>query len=162
MDLTLRTPEADVASGVIRITINGTERVMPTLKIGPFEDEWLPSQKDTVKQLFEANREPADLFTLGMSTLLDAIVAYDRTGALGGRDWLRQNADHNDLHKLVRMIWQRHFEGFMKDVQAVMGSVRQMNQAAAATEMLQQLQAKSTNGPSPTGEDSPPTGSVSH
>ena len=162
MDLGKRAPEADVASGVIRITINGTERVMPTLKIGPFEDEWLPSQKDMIQGLFEADREPADLFKLGMSTLLDAIVAYDKTGALGGRDWLRNNADHNDLHKLVRMIWQRHFEGFMKDVQALMGSVRQMNQAAAATELLAQLQAKSSSGPSPIGEDSPPTDSGPH
>ena len=156
MDLGKRAPEADVASGVIRITINGQEKVLPTLKIGPFEDEWLPAQTEVIKRLFEEDREPAELFKIGMGSLIDAIVAYDTTGALGGREWLRANADHADLHNLVHEIWDRHLKGFMKDVQGLMGAVRQMNQAAMGMAVMQRLQEPSSSSPSPSGDSTPP------
>lgn len=157
----LPAPEADVASGVIHITINGQAKTLPTLKIGPFEDDWLPAQGEAIRAMFEADREPAELFKIGMGTLLDAVVAYDTTGALGGREWLRANADHSDLHALVHAIWNRHFEGFMKDAQAILGAVRQVSQQAVGMAVVQRLQERSSNGSSPTGDSTPPD-SVTH
>lgn len=150
-----KAPEADVASGVIHVTIGGEQRVLPTLKIGPFEDEWLPKQGQAISALFNEDLEVTDLVKRGIGALVDAIVAYDVTGALGGRDYLRAKADHAELHAIAHAIYQRHFDPFMKDAQAILAAVRQMTQQMAATAVAQRLQEKSTNGVSPNGDETP-------
>src|SRR5690606_23050874 len=87
-------PEDDIAQGVIRITINGSAKVLPTLKIGPFEEQFLPKLAGA-QSLFAEDRNFADLVKLGTDALIDLLVAYDTSGALGGKEWLRANADHN-------------------------------------------------------------------
>lgn len=147
--------EADIATGVIRVTVGGEPRNLPTLKIGPFEDEWLPKQGQALAALFsdETDRTMADIVRIGIGTLLDAIVAYDTSSALGGREYLRANADHAELHAIAHAIWERHFAPFMRDAQAILEAVRRMSQQMAATTLAQRLQEKSTNGASPTGAE---------
>ena len=143
--------EADVASGVIRVTVGGQAKTLPTLKIGPFEDEWLPKQGAALAGLFEKDLPVQDLVRSGIGTLLDAVVAYDTTNALGGREFLRSNADHAELHAIARAIYERHFAPFMRDAQTILEAVRRISGQMAATTLAQQIQEKSTNGASPTG-----------
>lgn len=150
-------PESHVASGVIHVTVGGQPRSMPTLKIGPFEDEWLPKYVGVVSGIFEGeeDRTVGEWIKVGVSTLLDAIVDYDKTGALGGRDYLRNNADHAELREIAHAIYERHFAPFMKDAQTILETVRRMTGQMAATTIAQRLQEKSSNGVSPTGDETP-------
>jgi hypothetical protein len=96
-----RTPE-DLALGVLRIPLGDTLKVMPTLKA-----RWLPEwaalfarPKGEPKALDEWTTADADEALLSAKTVgrvIDLIVAYDRTGALGGREWLEENADPSQL-----------------------------------------------------------------
>lgn len=151
-------PEADVASGVIHVTVGGQPKSLPTLKIGPFEDEWLPAQGAAISALFsdENDRPVQELVRLGINTIVDAVVAYDTTGVLGGREFLRKNADHAELRAIAVAIYDRHFGPFLKDAQTILEAVRRMSQQMAATTLAQRLQEKSTNGASPTGDETPP------
>lgn len=152
--------ESDIAAGIIRLTINGTDRILPTLKIGPFQDDFLPKQWPKVQSMFSEDRtDPAELLKLGTDTLLDLIVAYDASGALGGRDWLRNNADHNDLVRIAGAIVTRHTEGFRKAVLGISNGMAQINRQSVAMSVAQRLQERSTSSPSPDG-DSTPNGSA--
>jgi hypothetical protein len=102
-----RTPE-DVVAGVLRISIGGTERLMPTLK-ARWVGEWsvlLGDPATDAKPIGEWTMD--DVTGLSGRTvdhLLDLVVAYDRTSALGGREWLAENADPAQLHAaLVQMV----------------------------------------------------------
>ena len=149
-----KAPEADVASGVIHVTINGQRKTLPTLKIGPFEDEFLPGQWEKLQASFEQDHENlADLFKLGTSTLLDIIVAYDTSGALGGREWLRANADHSELVQIGEAIYERHASPFMEAVRRIMGGVQGVMRQTTGLAVMGRVQ--STNGASPTGDSTP-------
>ena len=96
-----RTPE-DLVFGVLRIPLGDTIKEMPTLKA-----RWLPEwavlfarPKGKPKALDEWTDRDADEALLSAKTVdrvIDLIVAYDRTGALGGREWLEENADPSQL-----------------------------------------------------------------
>ena len=105
--MTDRTPE-DIATGVLRFSVGGVEREMPTLK-ARWVGEWSTLLNDpggTGKPLDEWTMEDvAGLSGRTVDRLLDLVVAYDRTSALGGREWLADNADPAQLHAaLVQMV----------------------------------------------------------
>jgi hypothetical protein len=95
--------EEEVMSGLLQIAVGGIVKAMPTLK-AKYVDEWgrLLAPADGGKVPSEWTM--ADVAGLSGQTaerLLDLIVAYDRTAALGGRDWLAENADPAQLHAAV-------------------------------------------------------------
>jgi hypothetical protein len=98
-----RTPE-DKAAGILRIGMGGTVKAVPTLKAGHIE-EWgrlLASEDPNAKVPSEWT--VADVGSLAgesATRLIDLCVAYDRTGALGGREWLGENADPAQLYAAV-------------------------------------------------------------
>jgi hypothetical protein len=101
-----RTPE-DVASGILRISVGGTVKAVPTLKM-KYVDEWgmLVAAGDPTAKV-PAEWTAADVGALsgrGAARLLDLVVAYDRTGALGGREWLEENADPAQLYEAVAQM----------------------------------------------------------
>jgi hypothetical protein len=97
---TERSPE-DVVTGVLRISVGGIIKSMPTLKIKQIP-EW-SAILDAKTPSATATADPAEGFTLvakvTLSGLLDLVVAYDRTGALGGREWLEEHADPMELRE---------------------------------------------------------------
>jgi len=101
-----RTPE-DVAAGVLRISVGGIAREVPTLK-ARWVGEWstLLSEAGDTKPIDEWTMDDVTgLSGRTVDRLLDLVVAYDRTSALGGRDWLADNADPAQLHAaLVQMV----------------------------------------------------------
>jgi hypothetical protein len=95
-----RNPE-DVVTGVLQLSFGGVVKSMPTLKI-----KQIPEWAAVLDARTPSTPAPADSaagFTfvaqITLSGLLDLVVAYDRTGALGGREWLEENADPTELRE---------------------------------------------------------------
>ncbi len=91
--------EEDSATRVLRIPVGGVVKTMPTLPIKHIA-EWA-KLLDALTPSTAPPGDPSEGFTLiasiTLTGLLDLVVAYDRTGALGGREWLEENADPAEL-----------------------------------------------------------------
>ena len=145
--MTERSPE-DVATGVLRVSVGGAVRVMPTLPI-KYVPEWaavLDAKTPTLIDPVDASEGFRTIATITLTGLLDLIVAYDRTGALGGREWLEEHADPMELRDAVVAMAGNAFpfgEGA--------GVVGQMLMDQIKRAVAPPIPAKSTNGRSPTG-----------
>lgn len=145
--MTTRSAE-DVLAGVLRIAVGGVEKIVPTLPIratrewqaqiakGPEAfaprdlDDWTPA-------------EAFDFTFLTLDAIVDIVVAYDRTGALGGREWLEEHADPAQLYAASAKMAEVAFP-FAEDTKVLLAALV-ANRVVAST-----LQS-STNGPSPIG-----------
>ena len=90
--------EEEVLSGLLQVSVGGIVKAMPTLPI-KYVAEW--AQLLDALTPSTAEIDPREGFTLiarvTLAGLLDLVVAYDRTGALGGREWLEEHADAQQL-----------------------------------------------------------------
>ena len=88
----------EIVSGLLQISVGGTVKPVPTLPI-KYIAEWA-KLLDALTPTRPAD-DPREGFTLVARVttegLLDLVVAYDRTGALGGREWLEEHADAQQL-----------------------------------------------------------------
>jgi hypothetical protein len=151
-----RTPE-DVAAGVLRFTFGGEERVVPTLKIRASR-EWIRAGVAKLPELqaILAGEQTADnlaaLIGLGYDAALGQVLEYDRTGALGGRDWLEDHADPTELYEALRLMGQvaLPFVGDLKGLLAILPGLLEGAVPVDASEST-----SSTSGPSPSGASTP-------
>jgi hypothetical protein len=94
----------DVLAGVLRIAVGGVEKLVPTLPLRATR-EW-QAQLATGPTSFSVSvteddwtaANVSEFAGLTLETVLDMVVAYDRTGALGGREWLEEHADPAQLY----------------------------------------------------------------
>jgi hypothetical protein len=142
-----RTDE-DVLAGVLRVPVGGVEKIVPTLPIRATR-EWqalLSEKLGGFGVVMAAEQSPATLAAFGslsLDTILDLVVAYDRTDALGGRDWLEEHADPAQLYGAVRQMAEVVFP-FVTDMQTVLRVLPGLLVGALTS-------PRSTNGRSPTG-----------
>lgn len=94
--------QEEVLAGLLTVTVGGIEKSIPTLSIRDAR-EWrkrLAAEVAPIAGLqIDANDwagMPAKL-QLAEDTMLELIVAYDRSGALGGREWLEEHAMPREL-----------------------------------------------------------------
>jgi hypothetical protein len=91
--------EEDAVTRVLRISVGGVVKTMPTLPIKHIA-EWA-KLLDVLTPSTVAPGDPNEGFTLiasvTLTSLLDLVIAYDQTGALGGREWLEEHADPAEL-----------------------------------------------------------------
>jgi hypothetical protein len=142
-----RDPE-DVATGVLRISVGGVVKTMPTLPI-KYIPQWA-AVLDAKTPSAVTPIDPAEGFALvariTLGGLLDLVVAYDRTGALGGREWLEEHADPMELRVAAFAMAGNAFpfgEGAGVVGQTMMGLIRQA--------IAPSPPPKSMSGPSPIG-----------
>jgi len=147
-----RSPE-DVLAGVLRIAVGGVEKIVPTLPLratrewqaaiskGPegftvpvSEDDWTAS---TV----------AAFSGLTLDMILDMVVAYDRTGALGGREWLEENADPAQLYAAAEQMAEVAYP-FADNLRVLLAALVVQRAVGSPS-------PKSTNGRSHTGGSTP-------
>ena len=140
--------EEEVLAGLLTVTVGGIEKSMPTLPIRDARD-WrkrLAAEVAPIAGLqIDANDwagMPAKL-QLAEDTMLELIVAYDRTGALGGREWLEEHAWPRDLGPI-----------FTACVEAVFPFERRAGVPGGPAVALSPGPS-STNGPSLTGASTP-------
>jgi hypothetical protein len=145
-----RTPE-QVLSGLLEIQVGGTAKVVPTLKIAQIP-EWV-KLLDAQTPSAPASADPSQGFSLIAQVttdgLLDLIVAYDRTAALGGREWLVNNADPQQLRAAVTQMVENVFP--LGDAAAMVAQTIGNRMFAAARSVVQ----NSTNGASASGISRP-------
>lgn len=146
--MTSRSAE-DVLSGVLRIAVGGQEKLVPTLSIkatrewqqqiatGPSgfsvpvtEDDWTAA---TV----------AEFTGLTLEAVLDVVVAYDQTSALGGREWLEEHADPAQIYAAASQMAEVAFP-FATDIPMVLA-------ALVVRSVVGSVSPSSTSGPSRTG-----------
>lgn len=96
-----------VVTGQLQISVGGIVKTMPTLK-AKWVPDWLRMLVPAVAGKGLREWTQGDVQALSSSSvthMLDLIAAYDRTSALGGRDWLEENADPSELHAaLIAMV----------------------------------------------------------
>jgi hypothetical protein len=137
----------DILAGILRIPVGGVEKAIPTLPIRASR-EWqrlITEKVGGFGAVMSAQQTPealGALANLSLDTILDLVVAYDRTGALGGRDWLEENADPAQLYGAVRAMAGVAFP-FVNDAKSLVGLLPGLLDALSTP--------NSTNGPSPTG-----------
>ena len=149
--MTTRSPE-DVLAGVLRVAVGGQEKILPTLSIRATR-EWqaavnaLPGRFDPADQDNWTTLEASEFSGLTLDVLLDMIVLYDRTGALGGREWIEEHADPAQLYAAVRQMAEVAFP-FADDPTVLLA-------ALVAKAVVVSTPPSSTSGPSPTGTSRP-------
>ena len=100
--------EEEVVAGLLRIEVGDAVKVIPTLKaryVGEWMQRFAPAAGASTKPLGEWS--DADVLALpsgNVDKLIDLMVAYDRTGGLGGREWLAENADPTQLKRAVEQM----------------------------------------------------------
>lgn len=149
----------DVLAGVLRISVGGVEKLVPTLKLRGSRD-WQALVADklaAIKPALAADPTAdtiAGVTRLAMGSIVELILEYDKTSALGGREWLEDNADPAQLYAAVRQMGQVAFP-FVDDLVTLV--------AAFPTLFVTTRQdgpsdgMSSTNGRSPSGASSPTT-----
>lgn len=149
-----RTPE-DVLAGVLRIDVGGITKRVPTLpmKASAEWQESLGAQLGGFARNLSADQSADSLMGFARFTqeaILDAVVAYDRTGALGGREWLEEHADPAQLYLAFRAMAEVVFP-FVNDVRSLLALLPGL----LAQADVGSISPSSTNGPSPTGDSTP-------
>jgi hypothetical protein len=147
-----RSPE-DVAAGILRIAVNGTVREVPTLKakyVGAWAEQVLLTDADgkavKIKPLEEwTSFDVAQLAGPAVDRLIDLICAYDRTGALGGREWLSENADPLQLQEALSAMLGNAFP-LADSPEALTATV--MGQVAAGLSQPSSTSGRSRSGTS--------------
>lgn len=143
----------DIAAGVLRIAVGGTVREVPTLKakyVGAWAELVLLTDRDghavKIKPLEEWTAfDVAQLAGPALDRVVDLIVAYDRTGALGGRDWLMENADPPQLQEALTAMLGNAFP--LADSPEVLAATV-MGQAAAGSSPPRSTSGRSRPGTS--------------
>jgi hypothetical protein len=144
-----RSPE-DVLAGVLRIAVGGAEKLVPTLPIAATR-EWQKSLGHgasgfdvPVSDDDWTAAKVAEFSGLSIDTILDMVVSYDRTGALGGREWLEANADPSQLYAAAVQMAEVAFP-FATDVPVLLAGLVTIRAVVGSKP------PNSTNGRSPTG-----------
>ncbi len=148
--MTQRSAE-DVLGGILRIPVGGVEKSMPTLPMRA-AIEWIRrgvNRAPAFQALMAADQSAQTLSAFGslsLETILDIVVDYDRTGALGGREWLEENADPEQLYLALRAMGTNALP-FVNDVRGLLA----MLPGLLAQADVGSSSPSSTNGRSPTG-----------
>ena len=147
--MTERSPE-DVLAGVLRIAVGGVEKLVPTLPIRATR-EWQaqiaagPAGFDAPVSDEDWTAATVSEFTgLTLETILDIVCSYDRTGALGGREWLEDHADPAQLYAAASQMAEVAFP-FATDTRLLLA-------ALVVRSVVASRPPSSTSGPSPIGD----------
>ena len=100
-------------AGGFRVVVAGEERVLPELA-GDDLSRWHARYARAYLNLLgaAASSESIDDFLqaneVGIDDMLDALMAYDRTGALWSRDWIEDHMTDSQLLLVLRRIQHAH------------------------------------------------------
>jgi len=143
----------DRVAGVIRVDVGGATKRLPTLPMTAAE-AWIEGLGAQVAKLAsQLAADEGDVAAVmgfvggSLTAVLDAVASYDKTGALGGREWLADNADPEQLYVAFRQIVKVVFP-FVEELGGLQKLLPGLLQAASS-------RPGSTNGPSPAGASIP-------
>lgn len=154
--------QEELAGGFIRVVVGGSTRNLPTLKIRA-EREWKLLLAQTLGEAqvgldFEEIRKGGDAAYQAMAPLanlatdlsVDLLLAYDKGGVLGGREFLEENADASEVYRALLKALKVAFP-FVRDLRDAATEIRSL---VGMSRLVGSDSSSSTNGPLPTGEPS--------
>lgn len=151
---------AEVAGGYILVALGGETRQMPTLKIKDerafreflvrtIGDIGLDVDVPTLKAGGEsAYNALGPLAGAPSEVMLNLVLAYDKTAALGGREHVEEVADSAALYETLKKILRVVFP-FVNDARGILSELVVLLDRASS------LQRNSTSSPLPSGDSSP-------
>ena len=149
--------EAEIAGGFIRITMGGTTREVPTLKIGAAR-AWKDGLGSHLSRLnaLDLTLDPKDpdatvrsltpLLNISTDAMIDILLSYDARSVLGGREWIEENADESEVYAALRKVLGVVFP-FVLDARTLLETALPLVQRFVA----QSGGSLSTSGLSPNG-----------
>jgi len=109
MEPTPLRPDDQVAGGFIPVSVGGQSKNLPELKRHR-NREWKALFQQTVGDTLAKSHALTDMedvvqLIAGSSDVqLDLLIAYDESGALGGREWLDTNATDREIYTALKKI----------------------------------------------------------
>lgn len=106
------------------LTLGGVERRLPVHNLNQ-SDEWQQKLAQAIARVeLPDTTDGADLVAafigLPSALLLDAVIAYDLTDAIGGRDWIRDHATERDIYVAFQAMAGETFP-YLADARTVVG-----------------------------------------
>lgn len=158
-----RRSEADVLAGVIPVPLPTGVRRIPTLKIKAAR-EWKTKAMESAQGLFKFDGSIGalpDFVDMASDTMLDLIVAYDVTNALGGKDALEDALDDAQAWDVLKALldvafpFAQDLAGMIRALGLDLSPARQMVATLQqGSEPVPSAEPSNTNGSSPTGRGS--------
>jgi hypothetical protein len=143
----------DVAAGVLRVTIDGHEKILPILRIRA-ERNWKAGLREVFsRKLPDIDEDKpvgveriGEFSNLTVDAILDVVTSYDTSNALGGREYLEEHALQSELVDVLRLIWSVVFP--FTQAPPLIGPANGVAAEASTG-------SSSTNGHSPAGDSTP-------
>lgn len=154
---TVRSPRPEhevLAAAPIAVTLGGRERLLPPLSIRA-NRAWKAEVAKAIGVAWAAFGSADDYGAIvglvsGLTDeMVDLLVAYDVSGALGGREWLEDNATDAEVYAAMKEILAVAYPPF-RDARGVPGL------AEAMIGLLASVSRERTSSSRPSGAASPP------
>ena len=144
--------EEEILAGTLTVTIGGAEVPLRELRIKELR-EWKKTLGSVVGEIADIDfmTTPGDISKmvgtvteLAGDRITDLVLAYDKEGALGGREAIEETASATEVYRAFRKMLEAAFP-FISDVQTA------VSQAQALMQAVQSAPASSTSTPLPNG-----------
>ena len=156
--------EEEIVGGFLNVTLGGERRKLPVLKIRESRS-WKESLAVTLRDRvspadFRKVDDVGSIGVLASDAILDLVLDYDRSNALGGREYVEEHGTDVEVYEILRGVWGLSFP-FVKDLQGLMRTYGPLmaelfrgsrSQVAAPDPSPSE---NSTNGHSPNGDSIP-------
>lgn len=150
----------ELAGGFLRVVVGGSPRDLPTLKIRA-EREWKLTLAKTLGEAqvgldFDELKKGGEATYLALAPLanlatdlsIDLLLAYDKGGVLGGREFLEESADASEVYRALLKALKVAFP-FAVDVRSV---INELINLIGMDRLVKLANSSSMNGPVPTGD----------
>lgn len=102
-------PDEEVAGGYISATLGGQARSLPVLPRAEnreFQRVYKERVGQTIKSAGELNdlEDVIQLMSASIDEMMEVVLIYDKTGALGGREWIDTHATDREIYELFKKV----------------------------------------------------------
>jgi hypothetical protein len=125
--------EEDVLAAILRVTVGGRERELPVLTIAAaraWKAELVKALAGRIGEMrFDSIEDTGAVASAVGDQMLDLVVAYDTSSALGGKAYLEAKATDAEMYLAFRSILEVSFP-FVRDLPAVVAVLQALADTA--------------------------------
>ena len=147
---TLLRPDEEVAGAYISATLGGQARSLPVLSIVR-NREWKRQFDVTIAAIGGAAKsddfeEVVRTLSDSIDKMLELLIAYDDSGALGGREWIEKHATDGEVYDLFKKVTDAAFPFELDLMARILGELRMKMARLAAGSRPTSSSPRSTGG----------------